>query len=49
MVDLHGCFSVYVCLGWYQAFLGSGCKTLGMRIVCCEAGSLVLETRRVYQ
>lgn len=32
----------------YQAFLGNGCKTLGMRIICCELGSLVLEAIRVY-
>lgn len=42
-----GCFSIYVWNGTEQAFLGNGCKT-GMKILCCEFGSLVLETRRVY-
>lgn len=31
------------CLERYQVFLENGWKTLGMRIICCELESLVLE------
>lgn len=37
-----------ICLEWYQAFLRNGCKTSGLRLVCCELGSWVLETGGVW-
>ena len=36
-----------ICLEGDQAFLDNGCQTSGIRIVCCELESLVLETTRV--